>query len=89
MRIGIFVPDERIAHLLGVPFSWSSLHTLFGTVIVSLLIPLLLAIGVATHHVLNIALLAATGEAYAVFWPLSSYRPPSGELYLSSDRWPP
>ncbi|MCU4754281.1 metal-dependent hydrolase [Halobacteria archaeon AArc-curdl1] len=100
MKIGLFVPDGYVAHLLGVPFSWSPLHTLVGTVIVISLISLLLApeyrkgaiillaIGVATHLVLDIALLTPTGEAYAVFWPLSSYRPPSGGLYLSTDRWP-
>ncbi|MFP9190577.1 metal-dependent hydrolase [Natronosalvus vescus] len=100
VKIELFVPDRLVAHHLGVPFSWSPLHTLVGTVLVTLLISLLLApeyrkraivllaIGVATHHVLDIALLTATGETYAVFWPLSSYRPPSGGLYLSSDQWP-
>ena len=100
VKIEVFVPDGLVVHHLGVPFSWSPLHTLVGTVLVICLVSLLLApeyrkqaivllaTGVVTHHVLDIALLTATGEAYAVFWPLSSYRPPSGGLYLSSDRWP-
>ena len=37
---------------------------------------------------LDLALLTAFGYSYAVFWPVTEYRPPSGDLYRSSDRWP-
>jgi membrane-bound metal-dependent hydrolase YbcI (DUF457 family) len=49
---------------------------------------LLLVLGAASHHVLDLLLVDASGYAYPLFWPLSEYRPPRGMLYLSSDRWP-
>lgn len=100
VKLNLLVADEVVATLLGLPFSWSPLHTLGGTVLVILLGSLLLApehrnraivllaIGAASHHALDVALLTVTGHSYAVFWPLTAYRPPSGGLYLSSDRLP-
>ncbi|MFP8890764.1 metal-dependent hydrolase [Natrialbaceae archaeon A-CW2] len=100
VKINLVVPDSVVAGFLGVPFSWSPIHTLGGTVVVILLGSLILApehrtraiilmaIGAVSHHVLDVALLTSTGYSYAVFWPLTEYRPPSGDLYLSSDRWP-
>ncbi|WP_137289816.1 metal-dependent hydrolase [Natronorubrum halophilum] len=99
-KIDLFVPDGLVAALLGVPFSWSPLHTLVGSVLVVGLCSLLLApeyrtqaialfaIGALSHHVLDVLLMTPTGEAYAVFWPLTEYRLPAGGLFLSSDRWP-
>nr|WP_193787997.1 metal-dependent hydrolase [Natronorubrum bangense] len=100
VKIELFVPDGLATALLGVPFSWSPLHTLGGTVLVICLASLLLApeyraqalalfaIGAFSHHALDVLLMTPTGDAYAVFWPLTGYRPPAGGLYLSSDRWP-
>lgn len=100
VKAEIFLPDGLMQYLLGIPFSWAPLHTLGGTILVGLLTALLLApeyrwhalalfaIGAGSHHVLDIALMNATGQAYAVFWPFLDYRPPAGGLYLSSDRWP-
>lgn len=100
VKISLVIPSAAVADVLGVPFSWSPLHTVGGSVVVillgSLLLAprfrkraiLLLAIGAASHHVLDVALLTSTGYSYAVFWPLTEYRPPSGGLYRSSDRWP-
>ena len=45
-------------------------------------------LGARSHHVLSVALLNASGYSYAVFWPLTEYYPPSGDLYRSSDPWP-
>ncbi|WP_168927092.1 metal-dependent hydrolase [Natronorubrum aibiense] len=99
-KIQLFVPDEFVAAVVGVPFSWSPLHTLVGTVIVACLGALLvapdgrlqalalIAIGALSHHVLDLLLMTPTGESYGVFWPLLEYRLPAGSLYLSSDRWP-
>ncbi|MCU4975426.1 metal-dependent hydrolase [Halobacteria archaeon AArc-m2/3/4] len=99
-KIQLVVPDGVAASILGVPFSWSPLHTVGGTVLVLCLGTLffapeyrmralvLLAIGAGSHHVLDVLLLTPTGYAYAVFWPLTEYRPPSGGLYVSTDRWP-
>ncbi|MFC4544475.1 metal-dependent hydrolase [Halosolutus amylolyticus] len=100
VKIQLLLPDGLVAWLLGVPFSWSPLHTLAGTVLVaglgSLLVApayrkqaiALFAIGALSHHLLDILLLTPTGVAYGVFWPFTDYRPPAGGLYLSSDRWP-
>lgn len=99
-KIELLFPDGFVAALLGVPFSWAPLHTLGGSVLVVCLGALLvapeyrrlaialLAIGAASHHVLDLLLLTVTGTSYAVFWPLSGYRLPTPGLYLSSDRWP-
>ncbi len=100
VKAEIFLPDGLMQYLLGIPFSWAPLHTLGGTILLGLLTALLLApeyrrqafalflLGAASHHVLDIALMNATGRSYAVFWPFLDYRPPAGGLYLSSDRWP-
>ncbi|MXV60993.1 metal-dependent hydrolase [Natronorubrum sp. JWXQ-INN-674] len=100
VKIQLLIPDGLASALLGVPFSWSPLHTLGGSVLVIALGSLLLApeyraqaivlfaIGALSHHVLDVLLMTPTGEAYAVFWPLTEYRPPAGGLFLSSDRWP-
>ncbi len=99
-KIAPVVPTGPLELVTGSPVSWAPLHTLGGSVLVVLLGSLLvapdyrrqavalIAIGAASHHVLDVALLTATGEAYAVFFPISTYRPPSPDLYLSTDRWP-
>lgn len=49
---------------------------------------LLLALGAASHHALDAVLINASGYSYALFWPLTTYHPPTPGLFLSSDRWP-
>ena len=100
VKINLVVPDEVVAGFLGVPFSWSPLHVLFGSVVVVLLASLLLApeyrkravalfvVGAVSHHAIDVLLLNVTGYSYALFWPVTAYNPPAGNLYLSSDRWP-
>ena len=100
VKINLLVPDSAVVALLGIPFSWAPLHQLGGAALLILLGSLLLApeyrtralalfaIGVASHFLLDWLLLTATGYAFPVFWPLTEWRPPAGNLYLSSDRWP-
>lgn len=100
VKLQLLLPDGLVTWLLGVPFSWSPLHTLGGSVLVICLGTLVLApeyrtgaialfaIGAGSHHLLDLLLVTPTGYSYAVFWPLVEYRPPAGGLYLSSDRWP-
>lgn len=100
VKISLIVPETTVQALLGVPFSWSPLHTLGGSVLVVLLGALLVApeyrtqaialfaIGAASHHVLDMMLLTVTGYSYALLWPVTAYQFPSPNLYLSSDRWP-
>lgn len=99
-KISLVVPDIALESLLGVPFSWSPLHTLGGTIIVvtigALLVApghrkqtiALLAVGALSHHALDLLLLNVSGYSYSVFWPLTQYHPPTPNFYLSTDRWP-
>ena len=45
----------------------------------------LFLLGVLSHHALDVALLNVSGYSYAVFWPLTEYHPPPGDMYRSSD----
>lgn len=100
VKIQLLVPDGFVASVLGASFTWSPLHTAGGAALVLCLGTLalapderkralvLFAIGASSHHVLDVLLLTPTGYSYAVFWPLTEYRLPSGGLYMSTDRWP-
>lgn len=99
-KVDLVVPAVVVSDLLGVPFRWSPLHTLGGTLLVAGLCAVLfapeyrrtalalVALGAASHHLLDLGLVTPTGDAYAAFWPLASARLPAGDLYLSTDRWP-
>ena len=100
VKIKHLVPDASVEAALGVPFSWAPLHAISGVVVVALLAGLvvgagyrrettaLVAVGAATHLVLDSLLYRPTGYATELFVPFSVYRFPAGMLYLSSDRWP-
>ena len=99
-KIDLVFPDELVSYLLDIPFSWAPLHLLGGTIVVTLFasllfapeyrrdVVMLVAIGAASHHILDLGLMTSTGYSYAAFWPLTEYRLPAGGLYLSTDRWP-
>ncbi|WP_265110680.1 metal-dependent hydrolase [Halosolutus halophilus] len=100
VKLKLVLPSETVQAVLGIPFSWTPLHTLGGSVLVvglgALLVApdhrrqtiALFALGAASHHALDVLLLTVTGYSYAVLWPLSGYHFPAPNLYLSSDRWP-
>ncbi|MFD1564520.1 metal-dependent hydrolase [Haloarchaeobius amylolyticus] len=99
-KIALVSPNSILQTVTGSPVSWTPLHTLGGSLLVVVLGSLLVApeyrrqaialttIGAVSHHAFDVALFTITGEAYAVFFPMSTYRPPSLDLYLSTDRWP-
>ncbi|ELY60740.1 metal-dependent hydrolase [Natronolimnohabitans innermongolicus] len=99
-RLDLVVPSETITAVTGVPFDWGAFHVLGGSLLAVAIGALLTApphrrrvaglllLGVASHHALDVLLIDATGYSYPVFWPLTDYQPPSGNLYLSTDRWP-
>lgn len=99
-KIRLVLPSHRVESLLGIPFDWSALHTLGGAVVAVLigtaLVPQnhrkrvlsLLALGAASHLLLDALLVKPSGHSYAVLWPLTQYQPPTPGLYLSTDRWP-
>ena len=99
-RLRLIVHESTIEAAFGVPFDWSALHYLGGNLVVlcigALLIApewrrrafVLLLLGAASHHVLDLLLLTATGHTYPVLWPLTEYHPPAGMVYRSTDQWP-
>jgi hypothetical protein len=98
-KISLVIPSSVVEDTLGLPFDWFAFHVLGGNLVVVLLgtllvaseyrkhVFLLLALGAASHHTLDLLLVNVTGYAYPVLWPLTEYHPPAGMLYLSSDRW--
>lgn len=99
-RMDLLVSDDWISAFFGIPFDWSGVHTLGGSLVVCAIGALLvgsryrkpvfalLVLGMLSHLVLDGLLLNPSGYSYAIFWPLTSYHPPTPGLYLSSDRWP-
>lgn len=99
-RMELVVSEHTVEALLGIPFSWTPIHFLSGSLaavgIGSLLVgsrqraPMfaLLLLGMGTHHAFDLLLVGLSGHSYPLFWPLSQYAPPTPSLYLSTDRWP-
>ncbi len=100
IRVRILLDSNAIESFLGIPFSWSPLHTAVG-VFLSLLILtsfftgrrakrifLLIGLGALSHLILDSLLISASGFSYPLFWPLYSQHLPAGGLYLSSDMYP-
>lgn len=99
-KIRLVLPSYRVESVLGVPFDWFALHTAGGSAIAVLigtvLVPRehrtrvlsLLALGAASHLLLDALLVNPSGHSYAILWPLTQYHPPMPGFYLSTDRWP-
>lgn len=99
-KIALVIPSSHVETLLGIPFEWRALHRLGGTLVVITMgalltdtehrrrVFLLLAVGATSHHCLDVLNSNLSGYSYAVFWPLTTYNPPTPSLFLSSDRWP-
>lgn len=99
-KIMLVLPSSQVEQLLGIPFEWRALHRLGGTFVVVAMgalltdtehrrhVFLLLALGAVSHHSLDALLIKPSGYSYAIFWPLTTYNPPTPNLFLSSDRWP-
>lgn len=99
-KIALLIPSAQVETFLGIPFAWRAIH-MFGGTLVAITIGalltsqkhrrrvfLLLALGAASHHILDAFLINPSGYSYAIFWPFTTYNPPTPNLYLSSDRWP-
>ncbi|NGM69542.1 metal-dependent hydrolase [Natronolimnobius sp. AArcel1] len=95
-RVGLFVSDATLERLVGVPVSVDAIHTLGGVVVLSGIGAMVLsahqrrAFGVllagALSHLLVDGLKAyADGAADAWLYPLTWYRHPTPNLYVSSD----
>lgn len=86
-KIELVIPWRTMVSLLGISWDWTALHTLGGTVVTLLIVTLLvtarlrvrvawlLAIGIASHHVLDVILITRTGLAYPRDTPRLSSAP--------------
>jgi membrane-bound metal-dependent hydrolase YbcI (DUF457 family) len=100
VKISLVVDSDVVAAALGIPFEWSALHTLGGSVVsvavgVVLVtdrerrrVAALLGLGAASHLLADAFLLNPSGRSYAVLWPISRLHPPTPGLYLSTDPEP-
>ena len=99
-KIKLLIPSDQVVALLGLPFSWSALHTAGGALIAILIgvtlvstaerkrVFVLLSLGAVSHLVADALLLNPSGRSYAVLWPLTRYHPPTPGLYLSTQPEP-
>lgn len=101
VRIRLLIPSHVIEDLLGIPFSWDPIHTLGGSILIVLILTMLfkedansegskrlflvLFAGMVSHLFLDALLITASGHTYAIFWPLTDYRPVISGVYLSTD----
>lgn len=98
-KIELVVPDYAAESVLGIPFTWSGLHTSGGALltagIAALLFPKkhrkpalgLMALGAAVHLSLDAFLAKPDPSLYPLLFPLSTWEPPVAGIYLSSDKW--
>ena len=99
-RLDMIVDSSVLETLLGVPFSWSAIHTLGGVVLLSLggallfgtararkRAFLLLVAGGVSHLPLDAVKAWADGYNGAYLYPLSWWRNPTPGWYVSADRW--
>lgn len=98
-KIGLFFDDDFIETIVG-PVDFLGWHTLVGVglsiAFLSLLVDeeerritaFMLTVGALSHVGLDLLLRTSTGLTnYALFWPVSDYRPKTPGLYLSGDVW--
>lgn len=96
----LVVGSGAVEAAVGLPFSWLALHRLGAVLAFAALGALLFARaersvafgtlvgGGLLHLALDALVIRADGRAPPYLYPLSWWRPPSGDLYLSSDLWP-
>ncbi|AWB26412.1 metal-dependent hydrolase [Halococcoides cellulosivorans] len=97
-KVGLFVDDDPLEALVGGSIEVLGWHTLLGVGLSIGIAGLLvgrrfrrtairwMAVGVTSHLLLDALLRTPTGtSSYALFWPVSGYRPPTPGLYLSGD----
>jgi hypothetical protein len=95
------VPGVHRGTVAGIPYSTWGLHTLGGIVLTAGLGALVirgadrwlasraLLAGGVSHLLLDLLVIRADGVAPPYLYPLSGWLPPAGNVYLSSDLWPP
>lgn len=99
-RIELLVPAPTVETLLGVPWTWTPLHQVGGTLVVVAtaavlvhprhrrLAVALLAVGATSHYALDFLLYKPSGLTSPMLWPFTVHRFAIEGIYVSSDRWP-
>jgi membrane-bound metal-dependent hydrolase YbcI (DUF457 family) len=100
VKIQLLLPSPIVEATLGIPFSWSPIHRLGGTVICVLIgavlvdetrrrkTLLVLSLGAASHLLADAFLTKASGRSFAILWPLTRWQPPTPRLYLNTQPEP-
>lgn len=100
VKVELLAHPRVVVDLTGLPFSWTPLTYASGVALsvlvgVLLVVPrergralALLGLGAASHLLLDLLLKTPSGRSFPVFWPLTTYRPPTPGLYLSTEPWP-
>lgn len=101
-RLKLLIDSDAIAHLVGVSFDWSGLHTLGGIVLLSGIGAVffretteqrkaftLLVAGSLSHIVVDLPQRYADGNMIlnSYTFPVPTARPPTPGWYVSPDRW--
>ena len=96
-KVGIVVPSRVVSNAVGVPFSYGPVSALGGVALIAGLIALLfgrerrrrafvfLLLGGVTSLLVDALRISVDGRASAFLYPLTWWRPPSPNLYLTSD----
>ncbi|SNR70028.1 LexA-binding, inner membrane-associated putative hydrolase [Halorubrum ezzemoulense] len=98
-RIDLVLPEETVTALFGIPFTWTPLHRVGGTLLIvsigALLVPTVyrrvvfacLAVGASSHYALDFLLYKPSGVTSPLLWPFITDGIAIDGLYLSSNRW--
>lgn len=99
-KIGLVLTPGSIETLLGLPFSWLPLHRLGGVILVVGMVAVLSEraerrpiatyafLGAITQFPLDGLIRRANDVSPPYLYPVTWWRPPAGNVYLSSDIWP-
>lgn len=99
-KIAIVVPRVAVENVLGIPFDWTGIHTLGGTLVGIAIgatvvssdarkrVSALLSVGAASHLVADALLLKPSGRSFPGLWPLTRWHPPTPGIYHSTDLAP-
>jgi len=100
VKVKLLLPSGTVQAFLGIPFSWTPIHRLGGTVLCILIGVLLvdetrrrktllvLSLGAGSHLIADALLINASGRSYPILWPLTRWQPPTPGLYLSTQPEP-
>lgn len=99
-KLYLVVDPQIIANAAGIPFSWQAAHTVGVVVVLSVAGTLLfvpserqavfgvLSTGWGLHFALDSFIIRASGLVPPYLYPVTWWQYPSGDVYLSSTRWP-